>query len=339
MKVYMANKTLADFSAKDFQKAINDLRKGSLDDLFNSDFFRALSGIGIGNKMRNRGTTNFRKRTLAIIDKANDIITEYSGGLTLRQLYYQFVARGLLPNTKKSYEDLGRVIGNARLANLISWDAIIDRTRSVNKNSHFENPEEILTTAAETYQLDSRADQDVYVEVWIEKEALIGVIEPICRMLDVLYLACRGYYSLSAMWAAAGRFREAEEAGKKTVVLHLGDHDPSGLDMTEDIKNRLMGFGAQTEVERIALNADQIERYKPPPNYAKITDTRSKDYIAEYGKESWELDALDSNVITGLIKDAVGKYTDQGKRQARLNEQKAHKQKLDYIAKHWAQIE
>jgi len=316
----------------------NPKAKGGLDDLFNSDFFRALSGIagiGTGNKMRNRGKINFRKRTLAIIDKANDIITEYSGGLTLRQLYYQFVARGLLPNAKKSYEDLGRVIGNARLAGLIDWNAIIDRTRTTNSNSHFESPEEILTTAAETYQLDSRADQDIYVEVWIEKEALIGVIEPVCRALDVLYLACRGYYGLSAMWQAAGRFHEAEVIGKKTVVLHLGDHDPSGLDMTEDIKNRLMGFGAQTEVERLALNIDQVKQYKPPPNFAKETDTRSKDYITEYGKESWELDALDPKVITGLIKNAVGKYTDRDKRQARLNEQKLHKQRLDYIAKHW----
>jgi hypothetical protein len=332
-------KTLADFGKKDFQTVLSTVVNGSLDDLFNSDFFGALSGIGIGNKMRNRGTTNFRKRTLAIIDKANAIIAEYSGGLTLRQLYYQFVARGLLPNAKKSYEDLGRVIGNARLANLVSWDAIIDRTRSVNSNNHFESPEEILTTAAESYQLDSRSDQDVYVEVWIEKEALIGVIEPACRASDVIYLACRGYYSLSAMWQAAGRFRTAEADGKKTVLVHLGDHDPSGLDMTEDIRNRLIGFGAQTQVERLALNIDQIEQYKPPPNFAKETDTRSKDYIAEYGKESWELDALDPKVIAGLIEDAIGKYTDQDKWQARLDEQEEHKQRLDYIAKHWAEIE
>jgi len=289
--------------------------------------------------MSNRGTTNFQKRTLAIIDKANGIIAEYGGGLTLRQLYYQFVARGLLPNVKKSYDDLGRVIGNARLANLISWNAIIDRGRTTNHNNHFEGPEEILTTAAETYQLDSRADQDVYVEVWIEKEALIGVIEPICRVLDVLYLACRGYYGLSAMWAAAGRFRKAEEAGKKTIVLHLGDHDPSGLDMTEDIRNRLSGFSAQTEVERLALNIGQVELYNPPPNFAKETDTRAKDYVAEYGKEAWELDALEPKVIASLIEDAVGKYTDQDKRQARLDEQETHKQRLGYIAKHWTEFE
>jgi len=312
-----------------YKKMMRQINTGDIGDIF--DMFLG----GAGNKMRNRGTTNFRKRTLAIINNANDIIAEYGGGLTLRQLYYQFVARGLLPNTKKSYEDLGRVIGNARLANLISWDAIIDRTRTTNSNSHFENPAEILATAAETYQLDTRADQDVYIEVWIEKEALIGVIEPICRQLDVLYLACRGYFSLSAMWQAAGRFHEAEESGKKTVVLHLGDHDPSGLDMTQDIKNRLLGFGVHTQVERLALNIDQVELYKPPPNFAKMTDTRSRNYIGEYGKESWELDALDPKVITGLIEDDVGKYTDRDKRQTRLDEQASHKQRLSYIVEHW----
>jgi len=289
--------------------------------------------------MQNRGDTHFQKRTLAVINAANEIIAEYSGGLTLRQLYYQFVARGLLPNTKGDYDRLGKTIGNARLAGLIGWDSIIDRTRTTNSNAHFEDPWDILAAAAESYQLDSRSDQDVYVEVWIEKEALLGVIEPICRQLDVLYLACRGYFSLSAMWMAAGRFNEVESAGKKTVLLHLGDHDPSGLDMTQDIRNRLSGFGVQTEVRRIALNMEQIEQYGPPPNFAKLSDTRANGYIAEYGDKSWELDALDPKVIAGLIEEAVNDYTDQDKRQARIDEQKSHKTKLAYIAEHWTEIE
>ncbi len=290
---------------------------------------------GMGNKMSNRGNTHFRKKTLAIIEKANSIIAEYGGGLTLRQLYYQFVARGLLHNTKQDYESLGKIVGNARLAGLIDWNAIIDRTRTTNSHSHFESPKDILATAAETFRLDTRADQDTYVEVWIEKEALIGVIEPICRELDVLYLACRGYFSLSAMWQAAGRFNEAEGADKKTVVLHLGDHDPSGFDMTYDIGNRLSGFDVQTKVERIALNMSQVEQYNPPPNFAKLTDTRAVNYIAEYGDKSWELDALDPKVIANLIEGAVGKYTDHDKRQVRIDEQESHKERLNYFVEHY----
>ncbi len=318
----------------------NDTTK-VMDAVFSGDFLGGLGGLlgGMGNKMQNRGNTHFRKKTLAIIEKANSIIAEYGGGLTLRQLYYQFVARGLLSNTKKDYESLGKIAGNARLAGLIDWNAIIDRTRMTNSHSHFESPKDILETAAETFHLDTRADQDTYIEVWIEKEALIGVIEPICRELDVLYLACRGYFSLAAMWQAAGRFHEAEKADKKTVLLHLGDHDPSGIDMTHDIKNRLSGFGVQTEVERIALNMNQVEQYNPPPNFAKLTDTRSADYITEYGRKSWELDALEPKVITGLIEDAIGGYTDHDKRQVRLDEQESHKQRLTYIVEHWGEDE
>jgi hypothetical protein len=290
------------------------------------------------NRMLNRGNTKFRQSTLRIIQHANNIISEYDGGLTLRQLYYQFVARDLLANNKREYEKLGRTVGDARLAGLIDWNAIIDRTRTTNCHNHFEGPEDILEAAAETFRLDTRADQDFYVEVWIEKEALLGVIEPVCRELNVTYLACRGYFSLSAMWEAARRFNGAKEGGQKAIIIHLGDHDPSGLDMTEDIRNRLSGFGVQIHVKRIALNMNQVEQYNPPPNFAKISDTRSKEYIKEYGSESWELDALEPKVIAGLIEDAVDEYTDQDKRQVRLSEQVEHKRRLAYISKNWEEI-
>jgi len=324
----------------------------------------------------------FRKQARLIIDKANCIIAEYQAAgyaLTLRQLYYQFVARGIIRNTQKDYDKLGVIISDARLSGLLDWEAIIDRTRTVEGNNHFKDPGDILTVAAETYKLDTRTDQNVYIEVWVEKEALLGVIEPICRQLDVTYLACRGYYSQSAMWEAAQRISAAQQDGKKAVILHLGDHDPSGLDMTRDIQTRLRMFGegglagfAQgiydwqflesivgdllgdnakfqdadnakfqdmvsdgVKVNRIALNIDQVEKYKPPPNPAKLTDTRAAEYISEYGPESWELDALDPKVITSLIEDAVGEYTDRDKQQAKFDEQESHKQRLAYIAEHW----
>jgi len=288
----------------------------------------------------NRGTPKFHKKTVATIDTANSVIAEYDGmGLTLRQLYYQFVARGLITNSQKEYNKLGIVINKARLAGLIDWSAIIDRTRTTNGNSHFDDLGDIIAVAAENYQLDSRADQDVYIEVWIEKEALLGVVEPICSQLDVTYLACRGYFSQSAMYAASQRMRAAESGGKKTVVLHLGDHDPSGLDMTRDIQARLQNFRAETEVRRIALNMNQIEQYEPPSNFAKLSDTRCKDYIAQYGHESWELDALEPKIITNLIETTVGQYTDQSKRQALIDQQESDKKSLAYIAEHWQEID
>ncbi len=286
----------------------------------------------------------FRKQSSLTIEQANSIITEYRNQgylLTLRQLYYQFVARDIIPNSKSEYDKLGVTISKGRLAGLIDWESIVDRTRTANQNNHFKSPEDILTAAAETYKLDTRADQDVYIEVWIEKEALIGVIEPACLHLDVMYLACRGYYSQTAMYQASRRIRDKESDGKKAVIIHLGDHDPSGIDMTRDNKDRLALFNTGAQVERIALNMDQVEQYNPPPNYIKesFKDNRKKGYIEKYGDKSWELDAIEPKEIYRLITDAVNKHTDQDKRQTLIDLQAEHKDRLDYVAGHWKEIE
>lgn len=287
-------------------------------------------------------TKSFRKQSKLLIDVANGIITEYRAAgydLTLRQLYYQFVARDIIPNTERDYQKLSRLISDARLAGLISWDAIVDRTRTARQNSHFDDPGDVLAAAADQYKLDTRADQDVYVETWVEKEALLGVIEPVCRALDVAYLACRGYVSQSAMWKGAQRIIDANEGGQKAVVVYLGDHDPSGLDMTRDIKDRLALFGAEVQVDRIALNMDQVRQYQPPPNPAKVTDRRYDSYVADHGtRQSWELDSLEPRVIAKLIEDAVATYTDEGRRQKLLGLETEHKMKLANIAENWEEL-
>lgn len=110
------------------------------------------------------------------------------------------------------------------------------------------------------------------------------------------------------MWEAAQRHIANDD--KDSYIIHLGDHDPSGIDMIRDIKARLEMLGARVTVQRIALNLNQITQYSPPPNPAKVTDSRSNSYIQQYGNESWELDALDPSIIKDLIKDAVNDLTD-----------------------------
>ncbi|KKM27520.1 hypothetical protein LCGC14_1573930 [marine sediment metagenome] len=278
-------------------------------------------------------TMNLRPKTLELIEQANQIIDEYQEQgfeLTVRQIYYQFVARGLISNSMESYLLIGRILNHGRMCGLIDWHAIIDRTRSIYGDKHWDSPQEILDAAAATYKLDTREDQDYYIEVWIEKNALLGVIEPICRKLDITYLPCIGYYSLSSMWRAALRFNNRDQDG---IILHLGDHDPSGLDMTRDIKDRLDTFGVTNiEVIRIALNMDQVEEYNPPSNPAKLSDSRAGNYIQQYGHESWELDALSPEVIADLIKDNVDSYTDFDRIQTQLKLQKQQRKHLQDIA-------
>lgn len=280
---------------------------------------------------------NFGAKALDVIQKANAIIKEYQAqgfDLTLRQLYYQFVARALIPNRMSEYKNLGSIINDARLAGLISWEAIVDRTRNLQKNSHWENPHSIVDACAAQYQIDKWAKQPNHVEVWIEKDALIGVIEKACNALDVPYFSCRGYTSQSEMWAAGRRLQEYAQDGQEPVVIHLGDHDPSGIDMSRDIEDRLVMFSEGTvEVNRIALNMNQVETYNPPPNPAKITDTRAKAYIRQYGSESWELDALDPRLLEKLITKTVLKYRDEDIWEKSLREENGHKKTLLTAAK------
>ena len=248
---------------------------------------------------------NFRESSLAIVAQANEIIEEYTAqgfDLTLRQLYYQFVSRDLISNIQKEYKRLGSIINDARLAGLIDWDSLVDRTRNLQSLAHWTSPSQIVNSCASQYRIDRWEGQPIRPEVWIEKDALLGVISEVCEKLDVPYFSCRGYTSQSEMWGAAQRTEQYEQP---TLIIHLGDHDPSGIDMTRDIRDRLAMFMGGLEVKRIALNMDQVDKYTPPPNPAKLTDSRIGAYIAEFGEESWELDALEPQVLVDLVEKTI----------------------------------
>src|SRR3990172_4683983 len=280
----------------------------------------------------------FTSRSLTIIDTANDICAEYQGqgyDLTLRQLYYQFVSRGLIPNKDTEYKRLGSIINDARMAGLLDWDYIVDRTRNLRSLGHWGSPADILNSAADGYRVDLWANQAYRREVWIEKDALVGVIEGPCELLDGPYFSCRGYTSQSEMWGAAQRIRRWNRANQMSVVLHFGAPDPSGIDMTRDITDRLETFGADFELRRFALNMDQVDQYNPPPNPAKITDSRSESYIREYGHESWELDALEPRVIGELIDQEIRRLIDQEVWDQDQMAMEEDKERLRELARDW----
>ena len=286
---------------------------------------------------------NFRPNTLGMIAKANEIIAEYAAqgfDLTLRQLYYQFVSRDLIPNTQKDYKNLGSIVNDARLAGLIDWETIVDRTRELRALSHWNTPNDIVETCSRAFNLDRWADQDYRPEVWIEKDALVGVFERICNELDIPLLSCRGYTSQSEMWGAAQRMLRYKRGGQTPIVFHFGDHDPSGKDMSRDIVDRLELFTrGQMRFERLALNMNQVEQYNPPPNPAKITDSRAHGYIAEFGDESWELDALEPSVLEGLVRGAIEGIVDEDAMTDAQATQDKHRKTLATIAERFDEVE
>jgi len=284
----------------------------------------------------------FAPGTQAIIDRANVILAEYEAqgfDLTLRQLFYQFVARGWIANREREYKRLGSIINDARLAGLIDWDRISDRTRELEEKPYWAGPRDVIASAARQFRTDVWANQPCRPEVWIEKDALTGVIAGVCEELAVPYFSCRGYVSQSSMWANAQRLAGYHANGQDAIVLHLGDHDPSGIDMTRDIQARLDLFVGNVEVRRLGLSMDQVRQYGPPPNPAKITDSRFAGYLAEYGRESWELDALQPQVIAALIRDAVqGDLIDEADwRQAQADQERG-RGLLQRTARHWGDV-
>lgn len=286
---------------------------------------------------------NFRPVTLSLIETANAIIAEYQAqgfDLTLRQLYYQFVSRDIVPNTQKSYKNLGSIMNDARLAGLIDWDAIVDRTRELRSLSHWDTPNDIIDTCAKQFNIDLWATQKYRPEVWIEKDALVGVFERVCQELDVPLFSCRGYTSQSEMWSAAQRMLGYRRQKQTPVVFHFGDHDPSGKDMSRDIQDRIALFiGNQLEFERLALNMEQVEQYEPPANPAKIADSRAKAYIAEFGDESWELDALEPAVLAALVRQAIEGIVDRNAMKSATKEQSRHRETLALVADRFSEVE
>lgn len=274
-------------------------------------------------------SANHHAAWFRIIDQANEIINAWIAQgykLTVRQIYYRFIALDLFPsswidaeynakhklspntkNTIKNYKRLAEILNLGRLRGLIDWDAIEDRTRNMLSVQHWNTPQDAMKWIADQYRKQKWDNQKVRVEVWIEKDALLGIFEDVCNRhdVDLPFFSCRGYNSQSEMWNSSQRILYYEQKKIRTVILQFSDHDPSGIDMTNDIKKRLKLFGCHVAVRRLALTIKQVRRFKLPPNPAKETDCRFEAYAKKFGNESWELDALEPSVLAALVTNAV----------------------------------
>lgn len=279
---------------------------------------------------------------MAVIEQATEIAAGYHAkgySMTLRQLYYQFVARGLVENTIQSYKRIGSILNDARVAGAFDWRFMEDRTRNLETPRAWTSPASIISAVASQYQQNPWLDQKWAPQVWVEKEALIGVVEQVCEELRVPYFACRGNVSQSELYTAGVGMRYGSNGYRTPIVFHLGDHDPNGLDMTRDNRDRLELFARrEVQVVRLALNMDQIELYNPPPNPAKETDSRYAKYVAEYGDSSWELDALSPEVISDLIRYAVAGITDDDAWAASMEAEERQRELLESASTHWAGV-
>jgi hypothetical protein len=309
-----------------------------------------------------RKTPPFNDQAMQVILTADNILASYDRQgykITLRTLYYQFIARDLFPesrrdpelgtkNTEKNYKWLGKLISDARLAGLINWDHLEDSGREHHGGDFgWSSPEAMVRRYASGYSITKWNGQEHYLEVWVEKQALESVVERPCNLWSVPYFACKGYVSQSSMHEAAQRIRRFADDGRICTIIHLGDHDPSGIDMTRDIQDRMTMFGADVNVERIALNMDQVEQYDPPPSPAKITDSRAGEYIERFHDpeidepgeaRSWELDALEPSVLDSLISEQITSRLDMALWEQREAQEEQERQVLVSLSDNFASV-
>jgi hypothetical protein len=282
--------------------------------------------------------TKFRADSMALIQECDRITQEYlADGLTMtvRQLYYQLVSANSVPNDEKSYNRVKGIVSKARLAGMIDWAAIEDRARQAEEPSEWGSINSIVNSALRSFRLPRLKGQSEYVELWVEKDALAGVLEPVARRYHVVLMVNRGYSSQSAMYESANRInRNIDQYNcDDATILYLGDLDPSGEDMVRDINERMEMFGCYASVEKVALNMDQVQRYSLPPNPAKLSDSRAAAFIAKYGTSSWEVDAIPPRVLQRLISDAIEERLDMGVMQEIIDKETEDKRRLSEAMK------
>lgn len=269
-----------------------------------------------------------------ILTRALEIMRDYEADdmkLTLRQMYYQFVSLGICPSGQLHYKRIGDVLTDARYAGDYPIEGLEDRGREVH-NGDFttceDDVDEALETSANTIRwlpdgtinIDRWYGQRRHVSVWVEKQALEGVFEPVCKELGVSWFACKGYPSVSALWSWIQAAQRAHRVGtvERCTVLYFGDHDPDGWEIPRSaLRNirklmEVQDVHLRVDFKRVALNRDQIDRYNPPPFEAKVTSARYQGYVDEHSTdEAWELDALEPRTLRDLIRLEVEELFDE----------------------------
>lgn len=290
---------------------------------------------------------SFSPASLVTIDAIETIVDEYQQDhmrLTVRQLFYQLVTHNAIANTQRDYKRIVSLTANARLSGILDWDAIEDRGRSVVSTWGYDDVPDAIRSIAYGYRRDRWRTQPVHVLVMCEKQALEAVLDRASGELGgVAYCVNKGYPSHSLLYRIGRRARfRWEHNRQRTVVVYLGDHDPSGLDMDRDIEERLLMYsddiGRIVQFNRLALTRSQVDESSIPPNPAKLTDTRAREYIREHGTSSWELDAIEPQELVRMICDAVKRERDERLWREALDRERDERDLLEQLAEHWPEI-
>jgi len=227
-------------------------------------------------------------------------IIEAGRPMTVRQVFYQATVRGLVEKAESGYGKVQTDLTVMRRAGELPYDWLADNTRWQRKPRTFNSVEDALRETAAFYRKNLWRDADSYVEIWLEKDALSGVVYPVTSIYDVPLMVARGYASLSFLYSAADYINTLPVPA---YIYHLGDFDPSGVNAGEKIEETLRELAPDAEItfERIAVTPEQIADWDLPTRPTKLSDTRSKNF----GEISVELDAIEPNQLRTLVQKAI----------------------------------
>lgn len=226
--------------------------------------------------------------------------------MTVRQVFYRMVALGAIEKTDGEYKrTVGRLLLDMRLAGELPFGWIADNTRWMRKPRTYDGWESALRLTAQTYRRALWADQAAYVEIWLEKDALAGVLFEETALWDVPLMVVKGFPSATFLYEAA---QAIAAQGKPAYLYYFGDHDPSGVAITRNVEARLRQFAPEAElhVERVAVTREQIVALRLPTRPTKRTDSRSKGFAGE----SVEVDAIPSAALRELARRCIERHVD-----------------------------
>jgi len=261
----------------------------------------------------------FQKKTVELMGKVKGILKEYKQQgikITLRGLFYQLVSRDIIPNNSKSYGKLSRDLTKARYSGLIAWDSIVDNSNFLDICNFFSNVEDLIKAAKQSYRLDRWADQNCYIEVWVEKDALRSVVQPITNKYQINLFIPGGRVSTTMIYDASRRFEVQQQKGKKCILFYLGDYDPCGLDMIlRDIPKRFETLENDITIIPLALTVEQIEQFDLPTDQITKTKDNNRGWYSKLTStdKCWELDALKPTVIQEIIEKSILDFLDMDK--------------------------
>ena len=231
-----------------------------------------------------------------------DIVAEMHP-MTVRQVFYQATVRGLVDKSEAGYSKVQGNLSIMRRSGMLRYDWLADNTRWQRKPQTFDSVQEAFEDAAHFYRKALWTDINAYVEIWLEKDALSGVIMPVTEVYDVPLMVARGYASLSFLYEAGSYINDLTVPA---YIYHLGDFDPSGVNAGEKIEESLREYAPDAELyfERIAVTPDQIKKWGLPTRPTKTSDTRSKGF----GDISVELDAIAPDDLRNLVEQTIQKH-------------------------------